>query len=121
MEWIKINNDIYDVIDVSVQLSIGSHATIHLTFDMDKSYQDTFIKMYEIQQNCTKSECKFQISNSRFIGVGSLIKSIDTNFTNRMNLTIRCDYIQTLDIQKRRDKMIDEFLNETSNIKNNIN
>lgn len=123
MKWIKINNDIYDVIDGSVQLSVGSHATIHLTFDIskNKSYQDIFIKMYESQQNYTGSECKFQISNSRFIGSGSLIKSIDTDFTDRMNLTIRCDYIQTLDVQERRDEMIDEVLNETLQNKNNIN
>lgn len=113
LKWIKINNDIYDIIDGSVQLSIGSHATIHLTFDIskNKSYQDIFIKMYENQQNYTGSECKFQISNSRFIGGGSLIKSIDTDFTDRMNLTIRCDYIQTLDVQERRDEMIDNILN----------
>lgn len=113
MKWIKINNNIYDVMDVSVQLSVGSHATIHLTFDIskNKSYRDIFIKMSEIQQNYTGSEYKFQISNSRFIGQGSLIKSIDTDFTDRMNLTIICDYIQTLDIQDRRDEMIDEILN----------
>lgn len=112
MNWIKINNRIYDVIDISVQLSIGSHATIYLTFDINKSYHDEFIKMYENQKNYTESEYKFQISNSRFIGFGSLIKSIDANFTGRMNITIRCDYLQTLNVQDRRDKFIDEVLNE---------
>ena len=121
MKWIKINNDIYDVIDGSVQLSVGSHATIHLTFDIskNKSYQDIFIKMYESQQNYT-SDSKFTISNSKFIGSGSLIKSIDTDFSERMNLTIRCDYIQTLDVQERRDEIIDDIINNNDSLVNSF-
>lgn len=123
MKWVKINNDIYDVIDGSVQLSVGSHATIHLTFDIskNKSYQDTLIKLYESQQNYVGKDIKFTISNAKFIGSGSMIKSIDTDFSSKMNITIRCDYLQTLDIQERRDEMIDEVLNETLQNKNNIN
>jgi hypothetical protein len=28
--WVKIDNDVFDVIDVTVQLSIGSHTTTYI-------------------------------------------------------------------------------------------
>lgn len=111
MKWIKINDDLYEVIDGSIQLSMGSHATIYLTFDISKNkeYGDFFIKIYESQQNHLGS--KFTISNNKFIGSGCIIKSIDTDFTQRSTLTIRCDYIQTLDIGERRNEIIDDIIN----------
>jgi hypothetical protein len=112
MKWIKINNDIYDIIDGSVQLSVGSHATIHLILDIskNKSYQDIFIKLYESQQNYVGKDTKFTISNAKFIGSGSMIKSIDTDFNSKMNITIRCDYLQTLDIQERRNGLLNDLI-----------
>ena len=121
MKWVKIDNDIFHVEDGSVQFSIGSHATIYLTLDISahKSYQDYFIKLYESQQH--KISDKFTIASAKFTGVGSLIKSIDTDFNTKMNLSIRCDLLNLADVQDRRNDLLNDLLDDETLVnKNNI-
>ena len=122
MKWVKIDNEIFNVEDGSVQFSIGSHATIYLTLDISthKTYQDFFIKLYESQQHKLPVE-KFTIISAKFTGLGSLIKSLDTDFSSRMNLQIRCDMINLADVQGRRNDLLSDLLeDETLVNKNNI-
>lgn len=122
MKWVKINNDVFHVEDGLVQFSLGSHATIYLTLDIStyNNYQDYFIKLYENQQHKVSIE-KFTIVSAKFTGIGCLIKSLDTDFNNRMNLSIRCDVLDLSDVQDRRNELLTDLLeDETLVNKNNI-
>ena len=46
---IKINNEIFNCSDGGVQLSFGSHASIHLNFDLSNYpyYENFFVKLHE--------------------------------------------------------------------------
>ena len=84
--WVKIDNDVFDVIDVTVQLSIGSHTTTYISLDINKNpnYLKYFTNLYE-------NHSSFTMSSIKFVAPGSLIKSIDVDFDSNMNLTIKSD------------------------------
>lgn len=116
INWIKIDNDLFDVIDVVVQFSIGSHTTTYISLDINKNtnYLKYFTNLYE-------NHSSFTMNSSKFVAPGSFIKSIDVDFDTKMNVTIKSDIFNPIDIQERRDEMIDELLNnETYTNKNNI-
>ena len=104
--WVKIDNDVFDVIDVTVQLSIGSHTTTYISLDINKNpnYLKYFTNLYE-------NHSSFTMSSIKFVAPGSLIKSIDVDFDSNMNITIKSDVFNPVNIQERRDEMIDELLN----------
>ena len=104
--WVKIDNDIFDVIDVTVQLSIGSHTTTYISLDINKNpnYLKYFTNLYE-------NHSSFTMSSIKFVAPGSLIKSIDVDFDSNMNLTIKSDIFNPVSIQERREEIIDELLN----------
>jgi len=106
VNWIKIDNDPFDVIDVTVQFSIGSHTTTYISFDLNKypKYLNYITSLYENHQ-------RFELSSNRFIAPGSYIKSIDVDFDTKMNVTVKSDIFNAVDTQQRRDEIIDELLN----------
>jgi hypothetical protein len=106
VNWIKIDNDSFDVIDVTVQLSIGSHTTTYISLDINKNpnYLKYFTNLYE-------NHSSFIMSSVKFVAPGSLIKSIDVDFDSNMNLTIKSDIFNPVSIQERREEIIDELLN----------
>lgn len=106
INWIKIDNDVFDVIDVTVQLSIGSHTTTYISLDINKNpnYLKYFTNLYE-------NHSSFTMSSIKFVAPGSLIKSIDVDFDSNMNLTIKSDIFNPVNIQERREEIIDELLN----------
>jgi hypothetical protein len=112
-EWVKINNEIYFIKDCVVQLSVMSHATINIEFDLKKypTYSDIFFNMYDIG-------VKFDLIGRDFDGKGTQIKSIDCN-SSTMNMSLRCDILNPSNISERRDEIIDDLLNNDD--KNNIN
>jgi hypothetical protein len=112
-EWVKINNEIYFIKDCVVQLSVMSHATINIEFDLKKypTYSDIFFNMYD-------SGIKFDLIGRDFDGKGTQIKSIDCN-SSTMNMSLRCDILNPSNISERRDEIIDDLLNNDD--KNNIN
>jgi hypothetical protein len=112
MDWVRIDNDIFDIEDITIQTSIGTHATIYITLDINSNptYHKYFIKLYENQNHQTIK--KFKITSSRFVGIGSVIKSIDTDFDNKMNLSILCDILDVTDVQSRRDELLNDLLND---------
>jgi len=104
--WVKIDNDVFDVVDVTVQLSIGSHTTTYISLDINKNtnYLKYFTNLYE-------NHSSFTMSSIKFVAPGSLIKSIDVDFDSNMNLTIKSDIFNPVNIQERREEIIDELLN----------
>lgn len=113
-KWIRIDNNIFDVDSWEVQLSIGSHANISITIDINKNpgYYQFFIKTYEDSK-------KFDIYNTMFLAKGSHIKSMDISFNNEITLSIVCDLLEPIDTQVRRDEIIDDLLNDKTLSKDN--
>ena len=110
--WIKINDETFFIKDMSIQLSIGSHASLELSFDIKtySTYSDIFFKKYENRE-------KFNIVGKDFEAKGTIIKTIDID-SNTMNTSLRCDLLNHKDISERREEIIDEVLNNEQN--NNI-
>ena len=110
--WIKINNETFFIKEMMIQLSIGSHASLQLSFDIKKypKYSDIFFNKYENKE-------KFNIVGKEFEAKGTIIKTIDTD-KNTMNTSLRCDLLNHKDISERREEIIDEVLNNEQN--NNI-
>jgi hypothetical protein len=110
--WIKINDEIFFIKDMSIQLSIGTHATLELSFDIKtySNYSNIFFNKYENRD-------KFNIVGKDFEAKGTIIKTIDID-TNTMNTSLRCDLLNHKDISERREEIIDKVLNNEQN--NNI-
>ena len=110
--WIKINDETFFIKDVTIQLSIGSHATLELSFDIKTypNYSNIFFNKYENRE-------KFNVVGKDFEAKGTIIKTIDLD-TNTMNTSLRCDLLNHKDISERREEIIDEVLNNEQN--NNI-
>ena len=110
--WIKINDETFFIKDMSIQLSIGTHASLELSFDIKTypNYSNIFFNKYENRE-------KFNIVGKDFEAKGTIIKTIDID-TNTMNTSLRCDLLNHKDISERREEIIDEVLNNEQN--NNI-
>jgi hypothetical protein len=110
--WIKINDETFFIKDMTIQLSIGSHASLQLSFDIKKypNYSNIFFNKYENRE-------KFNIVGKDFEAKGTIIKTIDID-TNTMNTSLRCVLLNHKDISERREEIIDEVLNNEQN--NNI-
>lgn len=104
--WIKINDEIFYIREVVIQLSVMSHAIIDISFDIKKykQYSDIFFNKYEIGK-------KFDIVGKEFEGRGIFIKAIDVG-QNIMNVSLKCDYLDHKDISDRRDEAIDVVLHK---------
>ena len=128
-KWFKIKDDTFYSESISCQLSTGSHGDIDISLDLNKYpnyrkyFYDLFDKMYNANtgQHGYKKDYIFDIITPHWRGIGCSIKSMDINTNGLLNLDIRCDYIQQENIQDRRDNLIDDILNETSDKKNDIN
>jgi len=108
---IKIDNEIFDCIDGSVQLSLGTHASIVINLDLDKNplYEKFFIKLYE-------SGRVFRIISQKFETNGTNIKTLDFDFNNkRLNVSFHCDVLNSTDASIRREDVINEILDKTFN------
>lgn len=127
MQIIKINNDYFEVENISTQLTIGSHATIKLTIDTKKNtgyyqyFTDIFDRYNDEIWNQNPNNTIFGIQAKNIKGYGCIIKSIDIdNIHNIMNLSINCNYLEEITIQEKRDELINEVLDQTSLNENNI-
>ena len=103
---IRIGDDEFNLDnDLSIQTSIGSHTTVYTSMDISKypSYEDYFSNLYE-------NSISFTLSNAKLVSHNSVIKSIDVSFNNKMNLTIRCEFLYIKDESEMRDEKIDEIL-----------
>ncbi len=114
---IKLNNEIFNCFNGSVQLSIGSHATLYLIFDLVKypSYENILIKLYE-------SDNTFKVVSSKFEATGSKIKTLDIDYSSkRLEISIHCDVLNSTDLNLRREDLINELLEKTFKDEQDIN
>jgi hypothetical protein len=138
-KWFKIGDDNFTAKDISIQFSIDTanntfgyakivhsgHQTIDITISVDNNQNNSnyFFNLYDKKnQMISASDYKFDISSAEFVANGCIIKSITSDpTTNLIVMDIRSDYSKVKPIDERRDEIIDEILNETSDNKNNIN
>ena len=106
--WVKIDGDTFYIKNSSVQLTIGSHASIEISLENRKDYSDFFFRKYETLS-------KFNLIGKQFEAKGVHIKGIDVD-TNQINISLRCDILDDRDISERREEIIDEVLNNKDKI-----
>lgn len=116
MSWIKIDNRVFEVDSVDIQLSIGSHSNLNIRLNLEKNpkYYDFFIKKYEMQSSglvTLNKSVKFDLIHKNFIAKGCITKTIDIVFDKQMNISLICDYLDQTDTQERREELINELLN----------
>lgn len=139
-KWFKIGNDDFTARDISIQFSIDTanntfgyakivhsgHQTIDITISVDYNQTNSnyFFNLFDKsrQPGNYASDYKFDICSAEFMANGCIIKSITSDpTTNLIVMDIRSDYSKVKPLDERRDEIIDEILNETSQNKNNIN
>ena len=108
--WIKIDNEVFHVEDISVQLSISKHATIYLELSIESNqhYYSFFVDKYENTK-------RFTIEHPKYIAKSCKIKTIDIVFNSKLNLNIFCEHIDT-DVSERRDSIIEQILEENKKL-----
>jgi len=129
MKWIRIDNEDFNVKDISVQYNITEHAIpwrgsvnyargsqscdISIMFDFTDSQ-----KVFKIFDQ----RVKFDITSYELVAKGCYIKSIDADqFNNVVVADITADYVTLKDIIDIRDEKINQILNKTSDEEDNIN
>lgn len=106
MKIVDIEGESFEYFDGSCQLSIGSHATMHYSFDLKKypNYKDIFIEKYNNRK-------RFDIKSNKYVANGNIIKYIDLDLTkNTLNITTRCDVLEIIPINERRAVILEELL-----------
>jgi hypothetical protein len=109
MREIKINNDTFIYSDGGCQLSFGSHATLHYTFDLHKyhQYKHDLLTLFD-------SRIRFDIVSTKYIAKSTIIKTLDID-NNFLTLTMKCEVINALNTDERREDLLEELLNSTFN------
>jgi hypothetical protein len=106
MMQIKFDELVFNCQDSIAQLSLGSHATITVFFDIKQypEYEKQLIKLYE-------SSKIFTITTTKFQSKGCKIKTMSIDFLlKRIEISIHVDVIDPSDVTKRRDDSIDNIL-----------
>lgn len=109
MREIKIDDNIYKFNEGSCQLSLGSHATLYYSFDIlkNESYKKEILYLFD-------NKIKFNILSSQYVAKSSIIKSIDLD-KNFLNITVKCDILEPLNTEERREDILEQLLNSTFN------
>ena len=110
--WIKIEEEIFCIEDISVQYTLLKHTNIYIEIDIKKyDYYSFFINLYEINRgfNINFSNEVAKYFNNKFLAKGCHIKTMDIIFNSKINLNIICDVLLE-NIMERRDDMIEQIL-----------
>jgi hypothetical protein len=108
IKTIKINEDTYEYVDVSCQLSLGAHADIYISLDLKKhpGYKAKIISLFE-------SNNAFIIISTKFVSKSNLIKLMDID-SDKITLNIRSEILETISKDERRDDVINDILDDQS-------
>lgn len=127
-KWFRIKDDVFYTEFISCQLTIGSHVSIDISLDLNKypNYGKHFYDLFDKTYSSTgltgyKKDYVFDIITPQRRALNCMIKSMDINTNGMLNLNLSCDYIDQESIQERRENIINDILNETSDSKNHIN
>lgn len=111
MDWVKIAETFYHPMYCSAQLTLGSHATITLGFDINEypEYRDPLLKIYDTKIS------GMVIDTKEYQAFGCCAKTLEVNFNKTLVISFHCDVIGLANIQERRDQKLEDFLNSTEN------
>jgi hypothetical protein len=107
MSWIKIDGVIFNCREIQSQLSIGSHATVYLDFNLveNPSYENPLLNMYEMNlRNLT-------IESKTFIARGCKMKTLNINANKSISIAMSSDYMELISMEDRRDQNLEDILN----------
>ncbi len=138
MNWFNIGNDKFVAKDISIQYNIDTanntygyakmvhhnFRTIDITISMDNNQKNNsyFFNLYNQRGVGYANNYKFDINGYHFKAFGCIIRNISMDpIKNELVMDIMCDYSSDIPLNERREQIIDEILNETSDDKNNIN
>ena len=102
MSWVKINCVIFEYESIVTKLSLGSHSLITIQFD--RRYEDILNRLYDSKID------DIIIETVKYQGHGCKVKTIESDFTKSISVTIHCEYLDLSDIQERRDINIENLL-----------
>lgn len=123
MKWLKINDKNFTAKLINVQYTIDTNnvtyqgkpvqvygrRTCDITIELIVNNSE-----YNYITNLYDNFIKFELLSSDLKAEGCFIRTITID-TNKLKLEIVSDYIKPKDLSERRDEIIDEILNETSN------
>ena len=100
----KIDNQIFEATEYSVQLTLGYQATLYYSFniELNKTYKDFFIKMFEFGT-------KFDIVSNKYVSKGTIIKTIDL-YNNFLSISVKSDFYQPVLKNERREEVLENLL-----------
>lgn len=110
--WIKIEEEIFCIEDISVQYTLLNHTNIYIEIDIKKyDYYSFFINLYENNRgfNINFSNEVAKYFNNKFLAKGCHIKTMDIIFNSKINLNIICDVLLE-NVMERRDDVIEQIL-----------
>ena len=138
MKWFNIGSDKFVSKEISIQYNIDTanntygyakmvhhdFRTIDITIIMENNQKNNsyFFNLYN-QRGVTlgkmsASNYKFDINAYRFISNGCIIRSISTDpQRNELVMDIICDHSAVVTIDERRNEIIEQILDETSDKK----
>lgn len=102
--WVEIDNNEFNVENMCIQYTTENKATVTFDIDLNKNaeYYNFFLNKYD--------SCKtFILQNNQFICKGCLIKILNIEFNEKIDITISCDSIEN-NISKQRDRKINKIL-----------
>ena len=136
MKWFKIGSDKFVAKDISIQYNIDTanntfgyakmvnndFRTIDITIIMENNQKNNsyFFNLYSQRSGAVglASNYKFDIKAYHFISNGCIIRSISTDpQRNELVMDIICDYSVVVPIDERRNEIIEQILDETSDKK----
>jgi hypothetical protein len=115
--WIKIEEEIFCIENISVQYTLLKHTNIYIEIDIRKyDYYSFFINLYENNRGFDMSFCNEVAKhfNNKFLAKGCHIKTMDIIFNTQINLNITCNSLLE-NIMERRDDVLEQILENKSN------
>ena len=127
--WIKIENQHFNVINISAQYNITEHqinwrntyktvagpSSCDITVVFNISDSKNIFPLFDNRE-------KFDMISSELIANGCYIKTIDMDpMNNTLVADITADYVKLKDVSDIRDEKINQILDETSDKNDNIN
>ena len=106
--WIKIENKVFEIISCYTQLTIGSHSTMYVDFNLEDhpQYEKDLLYIYDQKLN------NISIETKNYVARGCKMKTLGVNFNKSLSLTISSEFIDMADIKERRDRNLEEVLNK---------
>ena len=128
MSWVNIDNQHFEVKNISVQYNIDEVSINYLNTSRSipgRTYCDITISFALSDSKFIlplyDNRKKFDMMSEKFEAKGCLIKSIDLDMNSSITVDITSDYVRVKDVSDIRDEKLNEILNKTSDKNNNIN